>query len=89
MAKKDEGFQEERAGPPCTLKEEMQEMVVDQITREHMEQNIEFIDWWGDQLSRLVKGSDLFGHNVVQVVCFGFLSILYLFILPITYYNLH
>jgi len=31
--------------------EEMQEMVVDDDTREYMEQNIEFIDWWGDQLS--------------------------------------
>lgn len=34
-----------------TSPEEMQAMVVDQTTREYMEQNIEFIDWWGDQLS--------------------------------------
>lgn len=33
----------------------MQEMVVDDDTREYMEQNIEFIDWWGDQLSISAK----------------------------------
>lgn len=48
----------------------MQEMVVDDDTREYMEQNIEFIDWWGDQLSISAKkwwpgkGGVLFGKGI-------------------------
>jgi hypothetical protein len=30
-------------------------MVVDEARRENMEQNIEFIDWWGDQLRTSVR----------------------------------
>ncbi|CAK9009439.1 unnamed protein product [Durusdinium trenchii] len=34
-----------------TSPEELAEQVLDAETRDMMEQNIEFIDWWGDQLS--------------------------------------
>ena len=55
---------------PC---QEMQQMVVDQTTREYMEQNIEFIDWWGDQLRASIhswgaplKNAEHFGCPVAR-----------------------
>ena len=50
-------------------------MVVDEARRENMEQNIEFIDWWDDQLRtsvRLIAGpgnepSLIFIYHLVNI----------------------
>lgn len=45
--------------PSFGFRQEMQQMVVDEATRENMEQNIEFIDWWGDQLRTSVRYGEI------------------------------